>query len=179
MKLYTIEVCACGRITYHDVDCPTEWLGSGVYDVEYEVHREFTHKVSAMSLDRALKLVSIYWFKENTNWCDLDCVLYDPDTIKEEDDPEDGTYEEVYDTDYDDDEVEYDERFPIPDCYSEELPSLTLQEKLDIILSNWDREARSNVRFYKDKDDETSKRVLARSEYWLDFIDKLRRELKK
>ena len=124
MKLYTIEVCACGRITYHDVDCPTEWLGSGVYDVEYEVH-------------------------------------------------------EVYDTDYDDDEVEYDERFPIPDCYSEELPSLTLQEKLDIILSNWDREARSNVRFYKDKDDETSKRVLARSEYWLDFIDKLRRELKK
>lgn len=179
MKLYTIEVCACGRITYHDVDCPTEWLGSGVYDVEYEVHREFTHKVSAMSLDRALKLVSIYWFKENTNWCDLDCVLYDPDSIKEEDDPEDGTYEEVYDTDYDDDEVEYDERFPIPDCYSEELPSLTLQEKLDIILSNWDREARSNVRFYKDKDDETSKRVLARSEYWLDFIDKLRRELKK
>ena len=92
---------------------------------------------------------------------------------------EEGTYEEVYDTDYDDDEVEYDERVPIPNCYSKEPPELTLQEKLDLILSNWDREARGNVRFYKDKDDETSKRVLARSEHWLDFIDKLRRELRK
>ena len=179
MKIFTIEVCACGRITYHDVNCPTEWLGSGVYDVEYEVHREFRHKVSAMSLDRALKLVSILWFGEDPDWCDLDCVLYDPDTIKEEDDPEDGTYEEVYDTDYDDDEVEYDERVPIPDCYSEDLPSLTLQEKLDLILSSWDREARADVRFYKDKDDETSKRILVRSEHWLEFIDKLRRELRK
>lgn len=179
MKLYTIEVCACGRIIYHDVNCPDYWRGSGVYDVEYEVHREFRHKVSAMNLDRALKLVSIYWFGKDPDWCNLDCVLYDPNTIKEEDDPEDGTYEEVYDTDYDDDEVEYDQDYPIPNGYSEELPSLTLQEKLDLILSNWDREAQSNVRYYKDKDDETSKRVLARSEHWLEFIDKLRRELRK
>lgn len=179
MKIYTIEVCACGRITYHDVDCPDYWRGSGVYDVEYEVHREFTHKVSAMSLDRALKLVSRYWFNEDPDWCDLDCVLYDPDTIKEEEDPEDGTYEEVYDTDYDDDEVEYDDDYPIHTCYSKELPELTLQEKLDLILSNWDRTARADVRFYKDKDDETSKRILVRSEHWLDFIDKLRRELRK
>ena len=109
MKLYTIEVCACGRITYHDVDCPSYLRGSGVYDVEYEVHREFRHKVSAMSLDCALKLVSIHWFGKDPDWCDLDRVLYDPDTIKEEDDPEDGTYEEVYDTDYDSNEVEYDD----------------------------------------------------------------------
>ena len=179
MKIFTIEVCACGRITYHDVNCPDYWRGSGVYDVEYEVHREFRHKVSAMSLDRALKLVSIHWFGKDPDWCDLDCVLYDPDTIKEEDDPEDGTYEEVYDTDYDYTEPEYDKRVPIPDCYSEELPALTLQEKLDLILSSWDREARADVRFYKDKDDETSKRVLARSEYCLGFIDKLCRELRK
>ena len=179
MKLYTIEVCACGRITYHDVDCPSYLRGSGVYDVEYEVHREFRHKVSAMSLDCALKLVSIHWFGKDPDWCDLDRVLYDPDTIKEEDDPEDGTYEEVYDTDYDSNEVEYDEIVPIPDCYSEELPSLTLQEKLDIILSNWDRTARNDARFYNGKDDEGSKRILARSEHWLEFIDKLRRELRK
>jgi hypothetical protein len=147
--------------------------------VEYEVHREFRHYVSAINLDRALKLVSRYWFKENTDWCDLDCVLYNPDTIKEEDDPEDGTYEEVYETDYDSNEVEYDRDDPIPDCYSLELPSLTLQEKLDLILSNWERDARADANFYKDKDDEVSKRVLARSEYWLDFIDKLRRELRK
>ena len=179
MKLYTINVCACGRITYHDVDCPSYWRGSGVYDVEYEVHREFTNKVAAMSLDRALKLVARHWFGEDPDWCDLDCVLYDPDTIKEEDDPEDGTYEEVYDTDYDSNEVEYDKRVPIPDCYSEELPSLTLQEKLDLILSNWDRSARNDARFYNDKDDEGSKRILSRSEHWLEFIDKLRRELRK
>lgn len=178
MKIFTIEVCACGRITHYDVDCPDNWRGSGCYDVEYEVHREFTHKVSAMSLDRALKLVSIYWFKDNPDWCDLDCVLYNPDTIKEEDDPEDGTYEEVYDTDYNDDEVKYDDDYPIPDCYSKELPSLTLQEKLDLILSNWEREARADARCYKDKDDDRSKRILARSEYWLDFIDKLRDELR-
>ncbi len=179
MKIFTIEVCACGRITFYDVNCPPRWVGSGCYDEEYEVHREFTHKVSAMNLDHALKLVSIYWFKENPDWCDLDCVLYNPDTIKEEEDPEDGTYEEVYDTDCDYTEPEYDERVPIPGCYSEELPSLTLQEKLNLILANWDREARANVRFYKDKDDEVSKRILARSEYWLDFIDKLHRELRK
>ena len=169
MKLYTIDVCACGRITYHDVNCPDYWRGSGCYDVEYEVHREFTHKVAAMNLERALKLVSRFWFK----------VLYNPNTIKEEDDPEDGTYEEVYDTDYDDDEVEYDDDYPIPDCYSNELPSLTLQEKLNLILSNWEREARADVRCYKDKDDDRSKQILARSEHWLDFIDKLRDELRK
>ena len=179
MKLYTIEVCACGRIIYHDVNCQDYWRGSGVYDVEYEVHREFRHKVAAMNLERALKLVSIYWFGKDPDWCNLDCVLYDPNTIKEEDDPEDGTYEEVYDTDYDDDEVEYDDDYPIPNGYSEELPSLTLQEKLNLILSNWDREAQDDVRFYKDKDDETSKRILVRSEHWLEFIDKLRRELRK
>ena len=179
MKLYTIDVCACGRITYYDVDCPDYWRGSGCYDVEHEVHREFRHYVSAMNLDHALKLVSRFWFKKNLDWCDLDCVLYDPDTIKEEDDPEDGTYEEVYETDYDSNETEYDKNDPIPDCYSKELPSLTLQEKLDLILANWERDARADANFYKDKDDETSKRVLARSEHWLDFIDKLRRELRK
>lgn len=179
MKLYTIEVCACGRITFHDVNCPTEWRGSGVYDVEYEVHREFRHHVSAVNLDRALKLVARHWFGEDPDWCDLDCVLYNPDTIKEEEDKEEGTYEEVYDTDYDSAETEYDQDDPIPDCYSEELPTLTLQEKLELTLTNWESEARGNVRFYKDKDDEASKRILARSEHWLEFIDKLRRELRK
>lgn len=179
MKIYIIEVCACGRITYHDVNCPTEWRGSGVYDVECEVHREFRHFVAAMSLDRALKLVASYWFKEDPDWCDLDSVLYSPDTIKEEDDPECGDYEEVYDTDYEYTEPEYDESVPIPDCYSEELPTLTLQEKLDLTLSRWETKAKSDVRFYKDRDGEIEKRILVRSEYMLDFIDKLRRELRK
>lgn len=179
MKLYTIEVCACGRITFHDVNCPDYWRGSGVYDVEYEVHREFRHYISAMNLDRALKLVARYWFNENPDWCDLDCVLYNPDTIKEEEDKEEGTYEEVYETDYDYTDPEYDQDYPIPSCYSEELPELTLQEKLELTLANWESKARGDVRFYKDKDDEVSKRILARSEHWLEFIDKLRRELRK
>ena len=179
MKLYTIEVCACGRITYHDVNCPTEWRGSGVYDVEYEVHREFRHYVSAMNLDRALKLVARYWFNENPDWCDLDCVLYNPDTIKEEEDKEEGTYEEVYETDYDYTDPEYDEDYPIPSCYSEELPELTLQEKLNMILSRWERDARRWIGFYKEKEDEISKRILASYEQCLEFIDKLNRELRK
>ena len=179
MKIFTIEVCACGRVIFHDVNCPTSWRGSGVYDVEYEVHREFRHFVSATSLDRALKLVSRYWFNEDPDWCNLDCVLYNPDTVKEEDDPEDGTCEEVYDTDYDYTEPEYDQDYPIPDCYSEELPEMTLQEKLKYTLARWEDKAKSDVRFYKDRDGEIEKRILSRSEYLLDFIDKLRRELRK
>ena len=179
MKIFTIEVCACGRIIFHDVNCPPRWRGSGCYDVECEVHREFRHFVAAMSLDRALKLVARHWFNEDPDWCNLDSVLYNPDTIKEEDDPEDGDYEEVYDTDYEYTEPEYDESVPIPDCYSEELPTLTMQEKLELTLSRWETKAKSDVRFYKDKDDEVGKRILVRSEYMLDFIDKLRRELRK
>lgn len=175
MKLYTIEVCACGRITFHDVNCPDYWRGSGVYDVEYEVHREFRHFVSAMNLDRALKLVARYWFNEDPNWCDLDCVLYNPDTIKEEEDKEEGTYEEVYDTDYDYTDPEYDDRDPIPNFYSEYIPELTLQEKLDDAIRRFESKAKSNVNYYKDKDE----RVLAHYEGWIDLIDKLRRELRK
>ena len=179
MKLYTIEVCACGRITYHDVNCPDYWRGSGVYDVEYEVHHEFRYYVSAMNLDRALKLVARYWFNENPDWCDLDCVLYNPDTIKEEEDKEEGTYEEVYDTDCDYTDPEYDQDYPIPSCYSEELPEMTLQEKLNDILVRWERDAKRWIGFYKEKDDETSKRILVRYEHCLEFISKLDRELRK
>ena len=179
MKLYTIEVCACGRITFHDVNCPTEWRGSGVYDVEYEVHREFRHHVSAVNLDRALKLVARHWFGEDPDWCYLDCVLYNPDTIKEEEDKEEGTYEEVYETDYDYTDPEYDQDYPIPSCYSEELPEMTLQEKLNDIFVRWEKEAKSAIRFCKDKDDEVSKLIVVRNEHWLEFIDKLNRELRK
>lgn len=156
MKLYTIEVCACGRITYHDVNCPSYWRGSGVYDVEYEVHREFRHKVSAMSLERALKLVARHWFGEDPDWCDLDCVLYNPDTIKEEEDNEGGTYEEVYETDYDYTEPEYDQDYPIPSCYSEYLPELTLQEKLYDLLDRLERNAKIYSEYYKGKDERKS-----------------------
>ena len=179
MKLFTIEVCACGRITFHDVNCPSYWRGSGVYDIEYEVHREFRHYVSAISLERALKLVARYWFNEDPDWCDLDCVLYNPDTIKEEEDKEEGTYEEVYETDYDYTDPEYDDDYPIPSCYSEEIPELTLQEKLNMVLARWEKDARANIRYYKDKDDDVSKRIVVHDEHCLEFIDKLRRELRK
>lgn len=156
MKLFTIEVCACGTVTFHDVDCPSYWRGSGVYDVDYEVHREFRFYVSAFSLDRALKLISRWWFNNEPDWCSLDCVYYDPDTVKEEDDPDEGTTEEVYETDYDYSDPVYDKNEPIPDGYSEELPVLTLQEKLYDLLDRLERNAKVYAEYYKGKDERKS-----------------------
>lgn len=119
MKLYTIEVCACGTVWEHDVNCPPSWVGSGVYDVDHEVYREFRFYVSAMSQERALKLVSRWWFNNEPDWCSLDAVFYDPSTIEEKEDPDDGTVEEVYETDSDYDEPVFSD--DAPERYSVEV----------------------------------------------------------
>lgn len=119
MKLYTIEVCVVGTVWERDVNCPLSWRGSGVYDVDHEVYREFRQKVSADSLERALKLVSEWWKKNDPDWCSLGAVYYDPSTVEEKEDPDDGTIEEVYETDYDyDDPVFSDDA---PERYSVEV----------------------------------------------------------
>ena len=175
MKLYTIDVCACGRIIEQDVDCPSYWRGSGVYDVEYEVYREFRHYVCATNKERALKLVARFWFNENTDWCNLDTVYYDPDSIKEEEDKEEGTVEEVYDTDYEYTEPKFEGRDPMPDCYSKELPALTLQEKINDALARYENDARSKVKFYKEKNEN----ITAYYQAWITLIENLKRELRK
>ena len=121
MNIYTIEVCACGTIWERDVNCPPRWRGSGCYDEEYEVHREFRFSVSATSLERALELLSRWWGDHAPDWCSLDCVLYNPETIDEEDDPDDGTVEEVFACDSETTEPLYDDDEPFPSCYSVEL----------------------------------------------------------
>ncbi len=119
MKLFTIEVCAVGTVWERDVDCPMYWRGSGVYDVDHEVYREFRFFVSAESRERALKVISEWWDKNDPYWCSLDAVFYDPSTIEEKDDPEDGEIEEVYETDYDHCEPVFSD--DVPERYSEEL----------------------------------------------------------
>lgn len=173
MKLYTIEVCACGTVWERDVNCPPSWVGSGCYDVDHEVYREFRFYVSAMSQERALKLVSKWWFNNEPDWCSLDAVFYDPSTVEEQDDPECGEYEEVYD--YESETAEPVYSSDIPTGYSEELPTLTLQEKLDDALRRFESKARINVRSYKDRND----RVVSHYEGWLDLIVALRWELRK
>lgn len=119
MKLYEIDVCVLGTVWELDVNCPLSWRGSGVYDVDYAVYREFRQKVSATSLDRALKLVSEWWKKNDPGWCSLDAVYYDPSTVEEKEDLDDGTVEEVYETDSDYDEPVFSD--DAPERYSIEV----------------------------------------------------------
>lgn len=173
MKLYTIEVCACGTVWERDVNCPPSWVGSGCYDVDHEVYREFRFYVSAMSQERALKLVSKWWFNNEPDWCSLDAVFYDPSTVEEQDDPECGEYEEVYD--YESETAEPVYSSDIPTGYSEELPAMTLQEKLDDALARFEVRAKAAIRTYKGKDE----RGTAFYEGQVNLIDALRRELRK
>ena len=155
MKLFTIDVCAFGTFTVHDVDCPSYWRGSGVYDVDYDAYREGTIHVSAYSLDNALKLVAKWFFGKEPNWCNsIDTVYYNPDSVVEKDDEEGGTYEEVFDHEFD--EPETGRGLEIPDCYTKELPVLTLQEKLYDLLDRLERNAKVYAEYYKGKDERKS-----------------------
>lgn len=154
-KLYSIDVCAVGTFTVHDVDCPSYWRGSGVYDVDYDAYREGTIHVSAYSLDNALKLVAKWFFGKEPNWCNsIDAVYYNPDSVEEKDDEEDGICEEVFDHEFD--EPETGKSLEIPDCYTSELPVLTLQEKLYDLLDRMERNAKIYSNYYKDKDERKS-----------------------
>ena len=48
-----------------------------------------------------------------------------------------------------------------------------------MVLVRWEKDARANIRYYKDKDDDVSKRIVVHDEHCLEFIDKLNRELRK
>jgi hypothetical protein len=154
-KLYSIDVCTVGTFTVHDVDCPSYWRGSGVYDVDYDAYREGTIHVAACSLERALKVASKWFFAQNPDWCNsIDTVYYNPDSVVEKDDEEGGTYEEVFD--YEFDEPVTARSLEIPACYTSELPVLTLQEKLYDLLDRMERNATIYSNYYKDKDERKS-----------------------
>lgn len=154
-KLYSIDVCAVGTFTVHDVDCPSYWRGSGVYDVDYDAYREGTIHISANSLDRALKVASKWFFAQNPDWCNsIDTVYYNPDSVVEKDDEEGGTYEEVFDHEFDEPVTAW--SLEISDCYTKELPVLTLQEKLYDLLDRLERNAKVYAEYYKGKDERKS-----------------------
>lgn len=170
LKIYEIQVCAFGTFWERDVDCPSYWRGSGCYDVEYETIREGTMSVSAYSKERALKLVSLWFFREVPEWCEtIQDVYYDPDTITEKEDEDDGCYEEVFDYDFEEAEVGAD----VPDAYSEELPSLTTDDKLWDLLDRLDNKARGCANAFKD--DERKK---AFYEGWSVLISEIRNKMR-
>lgn len=84
MKLYRIETLGFGRYFEHDVNCPPEWIGSGVYDVEHEFHQEAWFEVAAPTLKDALALVGRE-FAKHSDYHTFDSVWYAPSTVEETD----------------------------------------------------------------------------------------------
>ena len=98
--IYKIETCAFGTFWVQDVDCPSYWRGSGCYDEEYECIQEVTFDVAADTLDEALKLIGGVFEKYNTRYdYTLYSIYYDPDTVTEKEDEDDG-HAEVFDYNY-------------------------------------------------------------------------------
>ena len=92
MKLYRIEALGFGRYFEHDVNCPPEWIGSGVYDVEHEAHQEAWFEVVAESQHDALAHIAKNFYDLSDFDITFTSFWYDPTTIVVED--------------YDDDDVE-------------------------------------------------------------------------
>ena len=119
MKIFSIETCAFGTYWAQDVDCPISWRGSGCYDVEYECVQEATFEVAAETLGDALKLISGVFEKYNTNYdYTLYSIYYDPNTVTEKEDEDDGKAE-VFDYNYS--EPECGESKQVPERYSEDI----------------------------------------------------------
>lgn len=117
--IYKIETCAFGTFWVQDVDCPLYWRGSGCYDEEYECIQEATFEVAADTLDEALKLIGGVFEKYNTKFDYTLCsIYYDPDTVTEKDDEDDGNAE-VFDYYYS--EPVNGESVEVPERYSKEI----------------------------------------------------------
>ena len=117
--IYKIETCAFGTFWVQDVDCPPYWRGSGYYDEEFECYQEATFEVAADTLDEALKLIGGVFEKYNTKYdYTLYSIYYDPDTVTEKDDEEDG-HAEVFDYNYS--EPVEGKSVKVPERYSKEI----------------------------------------------------------
>lgn len=117
--IYKIETCAFGTFWVKDVDCPPYWRGSGCYDEEYECIQEATFDVAADTLDEALKLIGGVFEKYNTKFdYTLYSIYYDPDTVTEKEDEDDGNAE-VFDYNYS--EPVNGESVEVPERYGEEI----------------------------------------------------------
>ena len=82
MRLYHIEMACFGSYVERDVNCPTDWRGSGCYDVERECYQEGEFDVAAEGLDEALRLIIDNWERLNTMWANsADEFWYDPDAV--------------------------------------------------------------------------------------------------
>ena len=117
--IYKIETCAFGTFWVQDVNAPLYWIGSGCYDVEYECYQEATFDVAADSLNDALKMIYDSFEKLNTQYdYNLYSVYYDPNTVEEKDDEDDGNAE-VFD--YNFSEPVNGESVEIPERFSKEI----------------------------------------------------------
>ena len=117
--IYKIETCAFGTFWVQDVDCPPYWRGSGCYDEEFECYQEATFEVAADTLDEALKLIGCVFEKYNPKYdYTLYSIYYDPDTVTEKDDEEDG-HAEVFDYNYS--EPVEGKSVKVPERYSKEI----------------------------------------------------------
>ena len=91
MRIYHIEMACFGSYVERDVNCPTNWRGSGVYDVTVECYQEAWFEVVAEGFDEAVRLITDNWEKLNISWSNsAKRFWYDPDTMGSSDDDGDG-----------------------------------------------------------------------------------------
>lgn len=63
-RLFEIEAIASGRVWERDVKCPTQWIGSGVYDQDYPAWQKVRIEVAAGSMEDALSFAASYESRE-------------------------------------------------------------------------------------------------------------------
>lgn len=68
MKNYEIDACAYGTYWKHDVNCPSDWRGSGCYDVEVEGIQKAHFTIAAENLGDALKMLDEHFCKNQGEW---------------------------------------------------------------------------------------------------------------
>ncbi len=59
-RLFEIKGIASGCVWELDVNCPTQWIGSGVYDVDHPAWQEVRLEVTAPSMEKALEIAQKY-----------------------------------------------------------------------------------------------------------------------
>lgn len=60
MRLFKIEAVATGHYWERDVNCPSYWRGSGVYDVSHPCWQEVGIEIAAESNEEALEVLDSY-----------------------------------------------------------------------------------------------------------------------
>lgn len=63
-RLFEIEAIASGSVWERDVNCPSQWIGSGVYDVDYPAWQKVRLEVAASCMEDALELANKYSSKD-------------------------------------------------------------------------------------------------------------------